>query len=288
MRDNNGFISLEKLDIQNFKNMKKRRLYSFKYNGDIYFYKVIYDVDKLYNELVGEKIAKRMNIPCAHYDLASYYDTVGVISKNIFSEDDIYISMEEILQNYFSYGVDINAKNNLEDIWSAISSRYKAWNKNVEINLINELINIFIFDILIANSDRHTENYGICENKNNIHFAKLIDNENMLSPISIITGGYSIGIDENDIFYNEDEISLEDNFVRKFLNYSSSEYRELISNRLSIISEANIKEIFDEIENDIHASMQTQIKRQLMTDFQRNYSMIYRVINENKIKMLRR
>ena len=41
-------------------------------------------------------------------------------------------------------------------------------------------------------------------NKNNIHFAKLIDNENMLSPISIITGGYSIGIDENDIFYEVD------------------------------------------------------------------------------------
>ena len=152
-------------------------------------------------------------------------------------------------------------------------------------------MNLFIFDILIGNPDRHIENYGICENEDTIHLSKIIDNENMLSPISIVSAGYSISIDESDYFCSEDNLNYNYNTISKFLYYSSREYLNVLEKRLDLISENEIENILQSIEERLNAPIIPNIRNNIKNRFEKNYSMIFNTItsykNSNKIKTLK-
>ena len=64
--------------------------------------------------------------------------------------------MYEIIISVFG-GEFIDKKNNLYDIWYALDIYYK--DSEITKQLMEEIINIFIFYILIGNIDRHLLNY---------------------------------------------------------------------------------------------------------------------------------
>ena len=70
----------------------------------------------------------------------------------------------------------------------------------------------------------------------------------MLSPISIVSAGYSISIDESDYFCSEDNLNYNYNTISKFLYYSSREYLNVLEKRLDLISENEIENILQSIE----------------------------------------
>lgn len=289
MRDNFGIINLDELLLHDLNEIKEYKLYSFKYQEKKYFFKAVSKMDKLYNELIGEALAKKMHLPCAHYDLAEFNNTIGVYSENIFKPNDKYLSMETILKAYFGKTCNLSIKNNLEDIWIAIDNYYQ--NTSIKKTLMTEITDLFIFDILIGNPDRHIENYGICENEDTIHLSKIIDNENMLSPISIVSAGYSISIDESDYFCSEDNLNYNYNTISKFLYYSSREYLNVLEKRLNLISENEIENILQSIEERLNAPIIPNIRNNIKNRFEKNYSMIFNTIksykNSNKIKTLK-
>ena len=108
-RNKNGFI-----DISDLK--KDARYYSFwfEYEGYKYYFKKRKNALDLYSELIAEELAKDFNIPSAHYDLAVYNEKTGVISKNVISDDDNYISMRKILINHYKDSCIVDTVNNLE------------------------------------------------------------------------------------------------------------------------------------------------------------------------------
>ncbi len=153
--------------------------YIFYYEGDLYFYKAL-KLDQCYYELLAEELAKDFNLPTAHYDLA-YSKTYksGVLTKNFKQPNYTYYKGYAILEDYlrncihkkdencsiYELEEEMESFNSLEGIWAVFEYRYRNRLNKVEIvnKLTNQLVDIFIFDLLIGQTDRHEENWGIME-----------------------------------------------------------------------------------------------------------------------------
>lgn len=279
-RDKFGFIELEKLEYDTLECLNSYTgAFSFNYDNRKYFFKKCETISQIYNELIAEEIAIQFGIPCAHYDLASKDGFIGTISENILEENDRYIGIEQILKQIYKKD-NVFEYNNLKDIWIALCLIY---NKETVLTLMNELVNIFIYDILIGNIDRHIGSYGIVENEYGIHFSKVFDNERMLSYGSINYGIYSLGIDRNDYHPTINGYHCnEDNFIKKFVDYCESSNR--IEEKLKIISEDNIEQILQTVEKRINAPIQSVIRKKIKSEFIVNLNMIKKSIQSKAPK----
>lgn len=276
-RDYDGFIDIDYLIDNKYAKLINRdssfSKFWFSFDKDEYFYKSEKHVEFIYNELIAEELAKDFDIPCAHYDIAAYDGNIGVISKNIFKKDDNKFSLSEIL--------DSSEHNNLEDIWDTFLYRYKD-EKIVE-RLMKEIVDVFMFDVLIANPDRHSGNIMITENKDKISVAPLYDNMLMLSSNSIRYGMYSIGIDRED--YNE-EIDEDENMnlLFRFLNVSDNIYKEIFESKLWVISPENIDKVIVRVENRINNEIPDYVKEFVKEQFVYNNRCINDVLLRIKQK----
>lgn len=257
------FFNLDNLPIIKNKIFKKNHnSFSFNFNGKKYYFKYHKNIDNFYNELIAEKIANHLNIPCCHYYLAYYLDDYGVVSEYI--ENPKYINMFDYLAKKYSKE-ECDYRNTLEDIWDAF---YIDFNEKTTKRLMDELINIFIFDCLIGNFDRHNENFGLILDLENTHFAPLFDNEMMLSSWALEDGIYSLKIEkylpENN--YSSNEIN---NLLYQFLDYSDASFQTQLIEKLHIISEESIEMIFKELEHD-EIIIEEPIKRKILDKFARN------------------
>ena len=256
-------INLDELDIEIKKKMYFSTAIIFSYLGEDYYYKSNKSISNIYNELVAEKIANRLSIPCCEYYLGSYNESLGTISK-MFSKDN-YFSMSDLLIG--TYGITKN-KNNLEDINNMFDEIFP---KEVSDKLKKELLDIFLFDALIGNCDRNTDNYGLII-KGSPRFAPLFDNENMLSEHSIYYGNYTLGIDKYD---DDDENILYKLFAGK------EEAKERLKEMLPVISDDSLEEIFEELEWEY--DINPYIKDELLSRFRINRNMLIECIN-GKVK----
>ena len=255
-------INLNEYDIE----IKKQRHFStgivFSYLGEDYYYKSNKYLSNIYNELIAEKIANSLGIPCCEYYLGSYYESLGTISKMFPKEN--YFSMSDLLIS--TYGVSKN-KNNLEDISTMFE---KIFPEDVSKRLKDELLDIFLFDALIGNCDRNTDNYGLIVD-GNPRFAPLFDNENMLSDYSIYYGNYTLGIDK----YDDNE-----NILYKLLD-SNKEAKERLREMLPVISDDSLDAIFMML--DWEYNINQDIKDEILAKFRINRQMIEECLN-NKVK----
>ena len=258
-------------------NIKEHRLsaLSFTYQGNNYYYKADKGFEYAYNELIAQKIAERLGVSCCKYYPANYKNTNGVVTK-IFDTKH-YIPMIDILEKYYSdSSKNYDNENNLEDIWYAFDMMF---DEDTTAKLMDELVNIFLFDILIGNIDRHNENIGIIVDDKGVRFAPLFDNESMLDYEAITDGEYCLGIEKGDSFgYNLDP---QENLVYKFLKLSDTIYTERLIGMLPVISEKSLKQIFAELKAE-----GVEIPEEIITDrlqkFAVNRQMIERYFIYNR------
>jgi len=258
---------LDKLEI---KILHRKKFYdgvTFEYNGKIFYYKKVKNIRNHYNELIAEKIAKKLNIPCCHYHIAYFDDEIGVVTE-LFDKTN-FISMNDYLSKKYK-DEDSSHTNNLENIWDAFLTDFDS--ETAE-KLMSQLVNIFIFDCLIGNIDRHTENYGLIINKEEVNFAPLYDNENMLSDDSIYFGDYCLGIESGDYKNNLSLDEYPENLLYKFLDMSADFYKDQLKEKLEIISEENLNQIFKELEEEGIVINQL-IKLDILKRFDQNRYMI--------------
>lgn len=266
IRDEFGAINLEQLSIENLKYLNHNHAI-FYYNNIKYYLKRCLNIEKLYNELIAEELAHDYGIDCSYNDIVVQNGFYYSISSDMRNIDDKYTSMAEILKN-----LD-DSYNNLTDIWNILTIMYKE--QLVVQKLMEQLIDIFLFDVLIANVDRHSMNYGIVQNNSEISFSYLFDNDGMLDPISIYSGGYSIGINRDDYFIFENNGV---HFLEKFLNVSDSYYLEYFKNKFNILSEDNIASVFNRVEDKIGSQIHPIIQQKIVRKINDNCEVINSVL----------
>ena len=206
--------------------------FSFTYHNEIYYFKKdTYPNCSPYNELVACELAKDFGIPCVEYDLAILGGTTkGVISKNFRLENVQYISGEELFTNVWDK-YHIRTSNNLEYIWNALEHHYYSLPNKREIiaKLTNKIVNIYLFDIITGQGDRHEGNWKIIEYKNNPNIAPLYDNERILMNSSKNIE-VCLTVENSNV-----DCEAIDKSIKQFRKVSSEEFTNIIKDKLWII-----------------------------------------------------
>ena len=219
--------------------------YLFSYQGKNYLFKRHKEKEKKYNELIAEKIAQRMGLPCAHYFLGKYQKEEVVISEMFDMKN--YHSMRSILQEENPNYQDQD-DNNLSSIWIAFLNRF---DQETTERLMDQLVKIFLFDALIDNRDRHDENYGLIITEEDVSFAPLFDHDAMFDEWSSYFHHFSMGIEKDDLknhLINSNTKTEE--MLEKFLWVSDDKYRDDLKEYLKWIRPDSIQEILEELKQE--------------------------------------
>lgn len=253
-------------------------LFSFDYNNDTYFYKCnsfLLDSSVIpYNELIAFELAKDFGLLCVNYDLAMVCSNKGVLSKNFQRDNFKYVSGKSIILDYYDCEYqDINLYNSLESLWNAFDYRYKDYHNKSEIvdKLMKKLVDIYIFDIITCQCDRRSTNWQVMESENQIDIAPLFDNERILvrtEEQAYVSLTMHKGNSEN----------LWDS-LKAFLEVSDPEYKNIITEKLWIISNENLESVFKNIENRINYFIPVYIKEYYLTLFQKHKELLEKNLN---------
>ena len=284
MRRIEGFIDLNRMLTK-----KEIKLYDHDYdfipsrvssfiddNNDIYFFKESM-MSEPYNELLAEELLKDFNLPHAEYDLAIYGNRKGVITKSFIDKNKKYYFGENIIKDYnkaLNKEFDVT-DNNLENIWDALEYKYRD-NPNKEIivsHLMNQIVDMYIFDILTGNCDRYYWNYQIEEGKEGINIAPIYDSEaimiNTNNPSFFVAGD----IDKN----NKPNLYEE---LEKFISYSESSYIDRIKDKLWIISGKNIDSVLERVEKKIGYEIPDELAVEYIKGFLEHKEKLEELLNK--------
>lgn len=273
LKRENGFINLDNVELTY---SKEDIIQTFIYKDKKYFFKIINDKKDIYNELIAEELANDFGISCAHYDIARRGKEVGVISED-FIKNQKYTNFIEIL--YAEYLEDYKNRdtNNLYDIWNALSKKYN--NQEVVYKLMNQITDIFIYDLFIGNTDRHDGNMGILETEDGINIAPIFDNSLIFrNPPNYV-----------DVLKTDEDIERDWHMeLLKFLSQSSMEYQDRIKGKLWVIDDDNIESVINRVEKRIDTKINNKLKEKIMTFFKIRKTEIDKILNEfNKRKKVR-
>lgn len=290
-----GYVELDKLfcmpdtkilswneDIYDFD-----KLNIFSYQGVMWFYKkCIHTETGPYYELIAEELAKDFKIPVAHYDLAIYKNQRGVISKNFKKENHTYIAGIKLLREYAAKISSSHLEkriwghnyNSLEGVFETLEDYYQDHPKKREVvsKLMNQFVDLFLFDMITGQGDRHFNNWMIEEAEVDINLVPLFDNELILSDNQTV---------EFPTFVNSDCSGLAQpiyNVLGQFLTYSehSAWYQAYILDKLNLIEEEHLNQIFSRIEERTYAPVPDNIKEKVLRLFRVHRKMLLKEIEK--------
>lgn len=239
-------------------------------------------------------------------------------------ENNSDISKDETIYKYFQlfedvemmYNEDFNPKkrekgilltNNLYDLWSIIEIYSTMFKLKLDIEgFMNDLINMFIFDILTSHGDRHADNWSVIidKNTNEIKLASTYDNSGIFClnrkngvPIiyeraiklmdeklsepkrirvtemlaqSINSGAPGLKVEMNDVKNREKK----ENLIAKFINHSSDEILIKLEEIINRIDENAIENMFQNIEFKTKKEVPREVKLVVKTILQYNLNEI--------------
>lgn len=256
-------IDKEKL-VPNFKG--SHNIYNFKIDNDIYYFKEVPNRE-LVMEMISKSIAFLLEIPYLKESIAILNDKYGLLSKSYLKENDKSYNLHNLMQNYFYEYNDelldykkLASLNNLEDTWFALEDRYE--DEDIVKSLMDGITNIFMFDLLIGESDRTLRNIEIIESDNNVVLAPLYDTSSILTDKNT-----ALGVDEND--YLKSDIEKLD----KFLENSDSSYKEKFYSYLNTLDSIGIEKIIEETEIENDFIINDSLKDEIITKFNKRINM---------------
>ena len=260
-----------------------RLAFWFKDGKKEFLFKVVSNPIQAYLELVCEKIANQLNIPCAHYEIATFQGEIGVVTENFKKENKIYKTGQSLLTEYYHLeddGIQSLPYNNLENILEMFKQLTDDIpNKDfVFQKLANQLITVFIFDLIINQSDRKPNNWGVEIDNKNINMQVLFDNQESFG-FSNLNRLFSLFvIPEN--YYNQDS---KEKMIVDFLTYFP-EYKEILK---SSLEQVNIKQAFKSMIAENQILISDDIQNIIEESFTQNKKMIMNIIEEYKSNLER-
>lgn len=124
---------------------------------------------EFWSEIVASQLGNMLNLPVLRYDIASYKDTLGCISKNMAKDDEEITEGVRIITNVmpsFPIDPDYKQKHFLDLVQKSLARIGISKFKRIAIEML-------LFDCIIGNSDRHSENWALI--KKNKTLLKLDD-----------------------------------------------------------------------------------------------------------------
>ena len=251
--------------IPNFKG--SHTIYNFKMDNDTYYFKEVPNRE-LVMEMISKSIAFLLGITYLKESIAILNDKYGLLSKSYLKDDDKSYNLHNLMQNYFYGNNDdelldyrkLASLNNLEDIWFALEDRYE--DKNIVKNLMDGITNIFMFDLLVGESDRTLRNIEIIESYNTVTLAPLYDTSSILADKST-----ALGVDEDD--YLKSDLDKLD----KFIENSDTAYKEKFYSYLNTLDSIGIEKIIEETERENDFIIDNNLKNEIITKFNSRINM---------------
>ena len=249
----------------NFKG--SHNIYNFKIDNDIYYFKEAPNRE-LVMELISKSIAFILGIPYLDESIAILNDKYGLLSKSYLKVGDKSYNLQSLMQNYFYENNDeeelldykkLASLNNLEDIWFALEDRYE--DNDIVKKLMEGITNIFMFDLLLKESDRTLKNIEIIENGTEIKLAPLYDTSSIFSDTNT-----KLGIDEEDYLKNDIDK------LNKFLEYSDNSSKEKFYSYLETLDSIGIEKIIKETEKENNLIISNDLKDELIAKFNERIS----------------
>ena len=237
-----------------FKLQKDNKQYIYKY-GSVN--------DEIWAELIAEQLGLQAGITMAHYRLAKWKDTIGVITDYFVGKEELIISSDNLKKAVQAILNENNIlamlkNNSLENIMTAA---YTYDNTIDTAKLTRELMKRWIFYGLIMESDKNSTNISFIKNpKTGLRLSPDYDNssmallnKNIRGFIDALRNGYSV-------YYFTDNVKIHlarsekdtGNFLEDFAFYVQKyplECREIL-NCLSLIEPSKAIEKVEEI-NDV-------------------------------------
>ena len=251
--------------VPNFKG--SHTIYNFKMDNDTYYFKEVPNRE-LVMEMISKSIAFLLGIPYLKESIAILNDKYGLLSKSYLKDDDKSYNLHNLMQNYFYENNDdelldyrkLASLNNLEDIWFALEDRYE--DKNIVKNLMDGITNIFMFDLLVGESDRTLRNIEIIESHNTVTLAPLYDTSSILADKST-----ALGVDEDD--YLKSDLDK----LNKFIENSDTAYKEKFYSYLNTLDSIGIEKIIEETERENDFIIDNNLKNEIITKFNSRINM---------------
>lgn len=241
------------------------------------------------NELIGKKLADIMGLICPRYFLVEVENERYLLSEDL-NQYGSFITGLELSENnedgFISYSMnsfyrdetwyDKDAEhilhgNSLYDIWVYFEKNYPF---KIQKQLIDEILKVYMFDILFLNYDRDSRNWGILRQKDQVNVV-ILDNEMIFSKKRKESINYLYKSENKDSFdiNNEDSIlaetvALTSDFsethpsvyedFRNFFKESSSEFTDLIKYYIDLITPEFLRQIIKQIERNESIIIETK------------------------------
>lgn len=234
--------------------------------------------------------------------------------------EEIYEYFDNISESYNPDFIEMKngiiKANNLYDIWNVLEIYAKINNLDYNIEeIMNDLINMFIFDIITSQGDRHADNWSIIKNNkdNSIRLCPLYDNSGIcdlnrekgmksileyiqslnnptlhekkkhkiqkLLETTINHSNSGLKVDKIDVNKKNKNIIM----MEKFIDYSSQEFIERIIYMTKKLDKETLDFIFLEIEKEIQAKIPEEVKIVVKTVINTNIEMIREICSEKGI-----
>ena len=124
------------------------------------------------------------------------------------------------------------------------------------------ITNIFMFDLLVGESDRTLRNIEIIESYNTVTLAPLYDTSSILADKNT-----ALGVDEDD--YLKSDLDKLD----KFIENSDTAYKEKFYSYLNTLDSIGIEKIIEETERENDFIIDNNLKNEIITKFNSRINM---------------
>lgn len=237
--------------------------------------------------------------------------------------NEYFYDLEDIYGEFFTYNKEkedgdknsIESKvNNLFDLWGIIDIYIKMYglgDEQTSIDINNALYDLFIFDVLTLQGDRHAENWSVIieKDKKSIRLAPLFDNSNIfnLNRRTKITHIDQLTQQLNDknlnpnkkrgtknqlkksLYHPKVQLLVDEESKRNYLEqvskfvaiYSKDDLQEL-KNKLDKIDDDAFNYIFSNIKSKTSKEIPEDIKRIVIQSIKTNKEEIEKIIEEQK------
>lgn len=254
-KDSNGIININNLNV----NLDCLDPFSVKYrfvlNDKLYYFKSC-GFEEIFNEIFACEFADKFNYEHAHYDVASLGYNIGVLSTSVYDLNEEFIPLGNITKF-----VHVNPSyiNTIESMDKKILPKLCPFKKKEE---LIKYIRMFVFDILLANDDRHLDNAGFIKKGIHYRIAPLFDNGLIVSDTAINNQIYAQGV-SNDLYDCYNNYVIEEFLCSKYSKILVEELNKLsFEDLFNLVKDinANYKYKFDlDYETDVLDKLNTNL-----------------------------